>query len=312
MTTDNNDKENDTNHTGDSDSSTKKKSHRFQKGNRYGKTHAKKRFVKTGPFNAGERQFVLEHCKESPQWIAEQLGRSVQTVKRQLNLVIKENEAKKILNASQEAIAVLHSKDIWKTMQTQYLEDELKVVEYHWSRLYDQFRGDMTHTEELQIFKLIELETLMARLMNEKAQLMRQMEILSREIEQLEMNVGIDGELKDEIMEKKKLLLSFKGAQQSTYMEYTKLLDNHKKIMIDLKGTRDQRVKNIEDSKVTFFGWLRELEEDQNRRNESKRLELFKKAMEKETARLGEPYKYDDGLVDQPLLTPETILQQKE
>ena len=76
----------------------------------------------------------------------------------------------------------------------------------------------------------------------------------------------------------------------------------------ELKGTREQRIKILEDSKETFAAWVRALIQDKGMRKEiGANMEKMRLAMEKEKVRLSEFHKYEDGLIDQPFLTPETV-----
>ena len=77
----------------------------------------------------------------------------------------------------------------------------------------------------------------------------------------------------------------------------------------DLKGTREQRIKAIEDSKQTFASLVKQIATDKSFRTKiGVDMEKMRLAMEKEKERLSEYHEYLDGTVDQPLLTPETLL----
>ena len=79
-----------------------------------------------------------------------------------------------------------------------------------------------------------------------------------------------------------------------------------------LKATRDARVKRIEDSKTTWLGYLRMMEDVQNRKDGGDDAEIKRIAKEKEKERLSQWHKYEDGVVDQPFLTPETVKNERE
>ena len=75
----------------------------------------------------------------------------------------------------------------------------------------------------------------------------------------------------------------------------------------DLKATREQRIKRLEDSKQTFIGWVRNLMSNPQTRSElGTEMEKMRLAVNKEQERLSEYHKYEDSLVDQPFLTPDT------
>ena len=76
----------------------------------------------------------------------------------------------------------------------------------------------------------------------------------------------------------------------------------------DLKATREQRVKRLEDSKETFIGWVRNLMSDPETRHDMGiEMEKMRLAAYEEEKRLSEYHQYEDHTVDQPFLTPETV-----
>ena len=80
----------------------------------------------------------------------------------------------------------------------------------------------------------------------------------------------------------------------------------------DLKGTREQRIKAIEDSKMTFASLVKKIATSPNyRTNMGVEMEKMRLAMEIEKERLSDYVQYEDGIVDQPFLTPETLKEQE-
>ena len=95
--------------------------------------------------------------------------------------------------------------------------------------------------------------------------------------------------------------------------EYTKLLDQQKSISKDLKANRDARIKRIQDSKSSWVGMVRALEADQKLRERvGDKAEIESIAKDKAKHDLSRWHTYDDGTVDQPFLTPETVLEDDE
>ena len=89
--------------------------------------------------------------------------------------------------------------------------------------------------------------------------------------------------------------------------EHSKILDNVKQITKELKGARSDRIKTIEDSKSSFAGFLKSLEEKEVRNRVGEDIEIMRMAKDQSKKNLAEYHKYADGYVDQPLLTPETV-----
>jgi ribosome maturation protein Sdo1 len=76
----------------------------------------------------------------------------------------------------------------------------------------------------------------------------------------------------------------------------------------EMKGTREQRIKRLEDSKQSFISWVANMMQDpETMKQYGIEMEKMKMAMLKEKERLSAFHKYEDGLVDQPFLTPDTV-----
>lgn len=80
-----------------------------------------------------------------------------------------------------------------------------------------------------------------------------------------------------------------------------------------MKATRQDRIKSIEGSKNSFSGWMKDIIADKDRRTSvGNYIEKMRIAMDVEFARLSELHTYCDKSVDQPLLTPESILNEED
>ena len=102
--------------------------------------------------------------------------------------------------------------------------------------------------------------------------------------------------------------LSFARNSISSYTnEYTKLLNEQQKISKDLKATREQRIKRIEDGKSSWVGLIRMLEDEEIRENEGRRMEILNMATEKSKEKLLEYHTYADDIVDKPFLIPDDV-----
>ena len=200
----------------------------------------------------------------------------------------------------------LRAKPIWLELKQQYNDKELELYLYHWVKYINQFDGNVTHSEEGQICKAIDLEILMHRCLKEKYALYEETSILEKNLAR-EMNA--DDALKDNnlIAQLMAQVQGYRASQQSKTKEYNELLDKCQKMSRDLKTTRDQRFKEIQDRKITYFGWLKTFQDNVQRKKMSKEAALIAKAMEKSTTDMAEYHKYNDGVVDQPILSSETL-----
>ena len=169
-----------------------------------------------------------------------------------------------------------------------------------------QFREDILYVEELQLKAYLTLEILTGRSLSER---LRQ----SEEIDRLQAEVDKEYE-RDEDSRDVALLgsldqqLSYaKNSIKSYTVEHKTLLEKSQQILKDLKATRDQRVKRIEDSKSSWQGLIRSLEDEKERAKIGRDAELMRMAKDKAAGELAEYHQYSDGELAQPLLNCDTV-----
>lgn len=195
----------------------------------------------------------------------------------------------------------------WKELKAQFSEDELEMFVFHWKRIIAQFKDEVYPTEEIQVVDMIKLEVLMNRILKEQ-------QTLTINITQAE-NLLRNERLKEEgdrdvalITNLEVQLAGYRAAQSEVMDLYNNFLNKKKDILKELKGTRDQRVKNLENSKSTFIGWMTHILSDiELRKNLGIRMEKMRLATEAERLRLSEYHKYVNGELDQPLLSNDTV-----
>jgi hypothetical protein len=241
--------------------------------------------------------------------IAEHLGgnRKVATVKRFLK---KEGIGHQELSITNKDYYVyekkLKSKKYWKEIEQQLDKKELDYFSATWINFMIQFKDNILFAEELQLKQLIIVDILLHRTMKERRKHSQDMERLQKMVD--------DEYTKDKnnrdvaLLAQLETQLSYARNSLSSYTsEYTKLLDKQKDINKDLKMTRDQRIKKVEDSKTTFSGLLKALEDEAIRERTGYDIGVMKLAKEKAREEMSEYHEYIDGKVDQPFLTPDTI-----
>ena len=166
----------------------------------------------------------------------------------------------------------------------------------------------MLPAEELQIKQFITIDILINRSMKERKRHIA-------ETEKLQKQVDIEYSLPEGNRDTAKLAnletqLSFARNSISNYTnEYTKLLGEQQKISKDLKATREQRIKRIEDGKSSWAGLIRMLEDETIREKQGREMEILKLATEQFRDTMSSYHTYQDGEVDKPFLTPETVEQ---
>jgi len=265
---------------------------------------------KRGQLSLEEEKFIRENLSLlTVENIAEQLNRNVAPIKRYIS------ETKNLQSGSQAAEddllkQKLYGKTFWQEIKKQFDEEsgELEYFENVWINLLRQFREDVLPAEELQIKQFITIDILINRSMKERKRHIS-------ETEKLQKAVDAEYEKPDDQRDIPKLAnletqLSFARNSIANYTnEYTKLLGEQQKISKDLKATREQRIKRIEDGKSSWVGLIRMLEDEDIREKEGREMEILRLATNKAKESLMEYHEYQDGKLDTPFLTPESVLK---
>jgi len=262
--------------------------------------------VRTGRLSRSDWDYINSHSETlSPEKIAENLGRSVESV---------ENHLKKIGKSfnKHEAFATQAEYDIKARpycieLKAQFSEEELELFLYQRKQIIAQFRKDVLATEELQIVDTIKLEVLMNRALREQQESMERVRVLEAEID-LEKRRDSDQQDKEMIFNLERQIASLRAAKESLSREFKDLQTKKAAMYKDLKATREQRIEKLESNKQTLASLVNQILRDPEfYEEEGKALERMRLAMEKEKERLADYHEFADGTVDQPLLTPETV-----
>jgi len=268
---------------------------------------------KRGKLSIDEENFIRENVADlSIEQIAEAINRTVKPVER---YVIENNLGVSTLTeqANNNTLLIkLHSKTFWPEIERQFdaTTGELEYFENTWIGLVKQFREDVLPAEELQIKQFITIDILINRSMKERKRHIQETERLQREVED-------EYKLPEDVRDIAKLAnletqLSFARNSIANYTnEYTKLLNEQQKISKDLKATREQRIKRIEDGKSSWVGLIRMLEDEEIREKEGREMEIMNMATQKTKKELRELFTYADDNVDHPLLNCDTMEEEE-
>lgn len=259
--------------------------------------------MKKGRISKEEEAYIQQNIgKYTVAEIAQQLDRDPdsvnQFVKRKFRFGTSEEEA---------AAFELEERPYWSELELQFTKGELDLFKYHWSRIISQFKDDVIPTEELQVVDLIKLELLMNRCLKQNKENIEQISAYERLV-QLERARDPDQQNRDEIFNLDRQIASLKASQESLNRDYRELQAKKNTMLKEMKATREQRVKRLEDSKHSFTTWIAHLMSNPElMRQYGLEMEKMRLAMQKERERLSSYHKYEDGQVDQPLLTAETV-----
>jgi|TARA_B100001094_G_scaffold333466_1_gene412984 hypothetical protein len=268
---------------------------------------------KRGQLSLKEEKYIRDNATTSSiEEIAEYLNRNTTPVKK----YIEKNQLLQTPaeHADTEILSMkLRSKTFWSEVCKQFDREtgELDYFESTWVNLIKQFREDVLPAEELQIKQFITIDILINRSMKERKRHIA-------ETEKLQKQVDFEYSMPDVDRDTAKLAnletqLSFARNSIASYTnEYTKLLSEQQKISKDLKATREQRIKRIEDGKSSWTGLIRMLEDEEIREKEGRQLEILKMATDKSKNDLQSPHQYQDNEFDTPILNAESVLKNQD
>ena len=259
--------------------------------------------MKRGRLSNDEARYITENAEDiSIEEIAANLERDPTTnenfIKKNLKIGLSEFE---------QAAYDLEDRPYWIELRQQFSQEELELFKYHWGRIISQFKDDVFPTEELQVVDVIKLELLMNRGLKQNKSNIDQITAFE-ELVRTERATDPDQQDRDYILNLERQIASLRAAQESLNRDYRDLQTKKSAMLKEMKGTREQRIKRLEDSKQSFVGWVTHLMQNPNLTQQyGLEMEKMRLAMEKEKGRLSNFHQYEDGQVDQPFLTPDTV-----
>ena len=268
--------------------------------------------MRSGRLDLAEQQYIKDNIKEMHyETIASILDRDPKSVKGWIekNLGFSASDRKEV-----EAYNELKDKAYWRDLEEQFSEAELEMFVFHWKKMWSQFKDDVFHTEEIQIVDTIKLEILMNRCLRAQNENIKQVS----ELEGIVIGMKKDMAATSDPREKEEMWRDVANLDRQTAVliasrealsrDFKDLQTKKSSMIKDLKGTREQRIKAIEDSKQTFSALIKKIILDSEfRRDIGVEMEKMRLAMDKERERLSAAHTYEDGITDQPYLTPETV-----
>lgn len=202
----------------------------------------------------------------------------------------------------------LKSKVEWDQIKRQFSDAEQKIFIEHYLGLVKQFKGDVLKSEYMQITELIKLELLANRCLEEQRSCQSTIEQME-EIIRMEMDQPKDKRDAKRIDKLQNDIIASRSGIVSSKREYLGIIERKDRLFNDLKATRSQRHKLREDSKTSFFDWVRlMIESKEKRRQVGIDMEKMRLAVEKERKRLSENHEYADKEIDRPILDSDSVM----
>lgn len=266
--------------------------------------------TKRGVLSKIEKTFIDKHFrKRSSEEIASDLNRSVEIVK---TYILEQGG----LDPNSGLLTSLRSRPEWESFQLEFSADELEKFEHYYIKLMRQFdESEMLATEEIQVFDFIRCELHMSRNLREQKKIHSEMEILNGEQDLLRDKIkkckpDAKRDLQTELAKVEERYNRAATNLKDVSSRYLSADSRKSQLLKELKGTRADRVKQIEGSKHSYIGLLKALMQESFRDQQQEQLQMMQLATLKERERLSAPHKFQDGVTDQPLLTPTTVLDE--
>lgn len=270
--------------------------------------------IKRGRLSHEEMNYIRENVKAlGPKEVGLKLNRSESLIAdfAKSEGIVYEDDLKDDQLVIQAALnKELRNSPEWEALKQEFSEGECDYFGHRFGKLMSQFKEDVLATEETQIFQLIKFEILMQR--NLKGAKRAASDIRRMENELTKMfteheGQDIDDNTRNLILNIENQLLSARSAQNSKSTEFVKLQEKHSALLKELKATRDQRISKIENSSKDILGLLKAMQDQKFRAQEGRQQALVNLAVEKEGQRLSEFHQFEDGVVDRPILSADTV-----
>lgn len=273
---------------------------------------------KRGRASQEEVDFVLTHKSDMKhQEIAFKLNRTLAFVRKIIRDYSAATKTKTVPDGERNGeefkiLMDLRMSPTYEQMKQQFVAEELRFIEHTYLELYQQFQGDVMATERIQIIQAVKIQVLMDRNLNERQRARDDIERLREMLQPIVAEVKAMGgaptdEQQDEMLRIEDAITSYRSAEHSCTTEFTKLQVEYNKLMDALKATRNQRLEKASSGNVNYVEILKQLQQRDVKEHEGRTLELSKLAAQKERTRLGRPTTFEDGNMDNPLLTEDTI-----
>lgn len=263
---------------------------------------------RTGRFTISDTNYIKQnHDKLTIDQIGKKLNRDPISIRNWIdkNIGISVLQKKEI-----EGGIELKSRSYYRELQKQFNSEELELFEFHFRKMWVQFKDDVFHTEEMQIVDAIKYEILMNRILTGQQDVNRSLAVLQRDIDELR-KIPPDSRTRDDldmIVNLERQMASLRSSQEIMGKEFKEYQAKKGLIIKELKGTREQRVKNIEDSKESFAKLLKRLLTNPEYRHAvGVEMETMRHAADQEYQRLTQEHVYGNGEVDRPILNIESV-----
>ena len=265
--------------------------------------------MKTGRLSKEEISYIdanLPNMTDSG--IAVKLDRSVEAITQRRNVAPQENANIEL----QTYISQLRSKHFWSTIKKSLLDEEIETFENSWASLYSQFfHQGVTATDEIMMKDVIIEDILLHRALEQKKNILEEIKENEKLIAE-EREKDMDDRDSDFMTNPLRTIVQLRGTSEA----YTKEINEIKKTkdgkFKDLKATRNERLKTVEESGKNIFALIKLLDEQKMRETEGRMTGLVYEAAKTKEGQMKQEMVFADGEADRVWLTPESELEEEQ
>lgn len=276
---------------------------------------------KTGKLSKTDEEYIVRNIHSSSlQDIANKLNRNLDPIKRfvERKKLVAEPTIEEVQDR-QRLLSTLHSKPYWKSIVESYTVSEVEYFEGNWMAMVTEFNEELTVGEETHLKDWLCLQIQINRLNKDQKMATETIQRLESEIISDQARLAaIDNPMDTEhitIRQSLALKAAELGAIRASTPQYisqhAKLVDLAGDISKLLKATRE-KARDIKVNEDTYWGYIQLLEDEKQRKIESRQAEILRVAMNTARKRLGSNHMFMDGVVDKPLLSAETVFYEDE
>lgn len=261
--------------------------------------------MKRGALNKHEKKFINDNLRTLDYMqIAHHLDRKPDTVLRYIESLGFEPSLE-VTDTKEAVIQSFKDRPFYGRLRSQFTADELIHFEREFLAIEEQLGSDILPTERDQMLDLVKTSILMERTLKQNKDIIDRIEqnrsFITEELHKEAPNKALIEMCRADISRDQSLLKNIEDNYRAHQDRKSKLLDN-------LKASRHLRIKEVESRTVTFGALIKNLVADTDFNKEvGIEAEKMRLAMIDEEIRLAAYFKYEDGTVDQPLLTPDTV-----
>jgi len=265
--------------------------------------------MKTGRLRKEEISYIDESLSNmTDAAIAKELDRSVEAITQRRAVAPQENANIEL----QSYISQLHSKHFWTTIKKSLLDDEIESFENSWAALYAQFfHQGVTATDEIMMKDVIIEDILLHRALEQKKNILQEIKENEKLLAEERQKDREDRDT-DFMTNALRTIVQLRGTSEA----YTKEINEIKKTkdgkFKDLKATRNERLKTVEESGKNIFALIKLLDEQKLRETEGRMTGLVYEASKTKEGQMKQEMVFADGEVDKVWLTPESELEDEQ